>query len=361
MWSVRWNREEPPGLDYRAVAEHDGGEPPRPEESTAPLAADVPDGPGRHRAEDSEERPDSESPAWAGAHVPYSVGDPGRAAAEVVSVPDPENWYRRDTVVDGFAVCRQGRPVVELRAAGLRGLSHRAYGRTRQDEYAYQVTADGRYLVMCVADGLSSGSWSHYAAEVAARTGVTLLVNELERTLPADLDWDRLVGEVAGHIVTFARRRLPDGEGMAVSEVVGRMATTATYAVVDLTEEVLDVHVVSVGDSSAWVLGESGWQPMAEVKNADADVHSSAVCALPMVPALPIPRRHARVAPGDVLVLMTDGVGDPLYTGTGEVGRFLAEAWRTPPTDLAFAAQVGFHKRTYDDDRAVVAVWPLRR
>jgi hypothetical protein len=65
------------------------------------------------------------------------------------------------------------------------------------------------------------------------------------------------------------------------------------------------------------------------------------------------------VRPGEVLVLMSDGVGDPLVDGAGEVGRVLSGAWRRPPRDVDFAAQVGFAKRTYDDDRTVVAVGPV--
>ncbi|SFR22914.1 Serine/threonine protein phosphatase PrpC [Lentzea waywayandensis] len=317
-----------------------------------PLAASGP--PGRHSAEHFD--------SWVGAFVPYAVGDPGRAATEVVPVPDPQAWHRRDSVFDGFVVGRpDGTPVAELRAASLRGLSHRSFGRTRQDEYAYQVTPDGRYLVLCVADGVSSGPRSHHAAEVAARTGVTLLVNALEDAAPEALDWDRLVGAVAGHIVTFARKRLPGGEQMDVSEIVGWMATTATYAVVDLANEEMEVFSASVGDSSAWVLSERGWEPVAQVKNDGAAVDSSSVGALPMVPSRPMPSQHTRVRAGEALVLMSDGVGDPLRTGEGEVGRFLAQAWRRPPHDLDFAAQVGFHRRSFDDDRTVIAVWPLRR
>lgn len=361
MWMAQ-PREELPVAGCPDVDDHQDGVPTDVFPVPVEVPAEPPDVPGRHRAEHFETRAESEPPEWTGQYVPYAVGEPGRAATEVVSVPDPENWHRRASVADGFVVRPEGGPpIAEVRAASLRGLSHRAYGRTRQDEYAYQLTPDGRYLVLCVADGLSSGSWSHYAAEVAARTGVTLLVSALAHTEPAELDWDRLVREVAGHIVAFARKRLPGGAELEVSEVAEWMSTTAVYAVAGLGDEVMDVHVGSVGDSSAWVLTEQGWEPMADVKNADADVHSSAVGALPLVPAQPVVRRHAQVEPGEVLVLMSDGVGDPLHTGTGEVGRFLAQSWRTPPDDLAFAAQVGFRKRSYDDDRTVVAVWPLPR
>jgi serine/threonine protein phosphatase PrpC len=294
-----------------------------------------------------------------GAFTPYSVGDPGRAAGHVVPYPDRENWHRRDSVFDGvtLGVTRSGRRLV-LRAASVRGLSHRAYGKPRQDEYGYRITPDGRYLVLCVADGLSSGPRSHLAAEVAVRTGTALLVTALAGTTPAELDWEQIVGEVAGHIVVYARKRLPDGAEMTVDDIVGWMGTTATYAVVDLADEVLDVHAVMVGDSSVWVLRADGWQPLSEVKNAGADVATSAVEALPQVGQRDRVRLHTKVGAGEALVLMTDGVGDPLGDGDGEVGAFLGAAWRTPPHEVEFVGQVGFSRRTFDDDRTVIAVWP---
>jgi hypothetical protein len=57
---------------------------------------------------------------------------------------------------------------------------------------------------------------------------------------------------------------------------------------------------------------------------------------------------------------MTDGIGDPLAAGTGEVGRFLTGVWSTPPASgLEFAAHVGFARRSFDDDRTAVAFWPV--
>jgi hypothetical protein len=262
-------------------------------------------------------------------------------------------------VFDGFTLAKPDSVHhVVLRAASVRGLSHRAYGKPRQDEYGYQLTPDGRYLVLCVADGLSSGLRSHLGAEVAVRTGAALLVNALAGTAPAELDWDQIVGEVAGHIVAFARKRLPDGEEMAVEDVVDWMGTTATYAVVDLAGEVLDVHAVMVGDSSAWVLRADGWQALSAVKNAGADIATSAVEALPRVSQRDRPRLHATVHAGEALVLMSDGVGDALGDGCGEVGAFLGAAWRTPPHEVEFVGQVGFSRKSFDDDRTVIAVWP---
>jgi hypothetical protein len=59
-------------------------------------------------------------------------------------------------------------------------------------------------------------------------------------------------------------------------------------------------------------------------------------------------------------VLITDGVGDPLGSGGGTVGRFLAHMWATPPEILAYAQHVGFYRKSFTDDRTAVTVWADR-
>jgi hypothetical protein len=120
--------------------------------------------------------------------------------------------------------------------------------------------------------------------------------------------------------------------------------------------------VLPVGDTSAWVLRSGAtWEPLQAVKNAGAAIASAAVTALPAVAGHAGTPTFTRVRSGDALVLMTDGVGDPLGDGTGDVGQFLASVWSSPPTDLQFAAQVGFARKSFDDDRTAVALWPLDR
>lgn len=308
-------------------------------------------------------------PVWLGHHTPYSVGDPGRAPSEVVPRADHAWPHQPDTVVDGFSVFdADEEEILLVRAASLRGLAHRWYGRVRQDEYGWRVTPDGRYLVVCVADGLSSGSLSHLAAQCATRHGTSVLCGLLGEHDPDTLPWRWILDDLAEAIVAAGVPLLwpakhADPKAISRREVAEQLATTALYAVVDLcpVDGVHRVTLLPVGDSSAWVLTEQGaWQPQQPVKNEGVELHSSAVFALPMTPATePVPIRTG-VRAGEALVLMTDGVGDPLGGGTGVVGRFLAEAWREPPVDLEFAAQVGFARRAYDDDRTAFAIWPSR-
>ncbi|MGW5054915.1 protein phosphatase 2C domain-containing protein [Actinokineospora sp. NPDC004072] len=278
----------------------------------------------------------------------YVFGEPGRAFAAVVPAPDPEHWHRPDTVVDGYAVHRGDR-TAHVRAASVRGLSHRCYGKVRQDEYLCRTTPDGRHLLVAVADGVSAGPLSHRAARWAVRLGTDYLC-EILSTLD-DIPWGKLVEVIAAEIAEFGGRVL-GAPGLPAREVAEQMAATVSFAVLDLETGALDG--ASVGDTSIWLLRE-GWRPLQPVKNDGAVIHTSAVRALPL-PGEPVVV-SGQVEPGDVLVVLSDGVGDPLGDGTGEVGAALAELWRTPPPELEFAAQVGFARKTYDDDRTAVAVW----
>jgi hypothetical protein len=140
------------------------------------------------------------------------------------------------------------------------------------------------------------------------------------------------------------------------------MSAALTFAVVDLvaTDDGNTVHLMTIGDTSGWIIDQDGcWCPLQPVKNAGADIHSSAVSALPAPTQTPAPAVRAVLRPGEVLVVMTDGIGDPLGDGSGVVGEFLSRVWREPPPDLAFAAHISFTRRTFDDDRTAVAVWPI--
>lgn len=301
-----------------------------------------------------------------GGFTPYAVGEPGQAD-KVLPLPDPEEWNRPDTVCDGVCFLdADKRVLVELRAASVRGSSHRYYGTVRQDEYRFRRTEDQNFLVCAVSDGVSSGRLSHRAAVFITQKGCELLAERLRDGGPEQIDWTELIHELAAGVVgigsaLIARERGGSREEVTPEEVVQQMAATAVFAVVDLRpwNEGVPVHLCSIGDSSAWVLRRGRtWEPQKAVKNEGAAIASSKTAALPILPPERVLPDQIWLDRGDVLVLMTDGIGDPLGDGTGPVGRFLEAEWKQPPAALAFAAQVDFSRRSHDDDRTAVAVWP---
>jgi hypothetical protein len=323
-----------------------------------------------------------QTPPWSGrAGEPFIVGDAGRSFYEVVPHLLSEPWERPDTVIDGGRVGG-----LEVRAASLRGLSHRYSGVTRQDSYGLGVDAAGRWLVTVVADGVSAGRLSHVAASLVTRLGPELVGKRLLHTHPADIAWYEFFEELAGSILRNGYRRIQrdrpelppfdrvenmnraDRERtLAEADVAQTMASTATVLVCATEPNQRgdrEFVVAWLGDSPAWQLRANdgaggGWTCLSQVKGAGRELGSSAVVALPR-----IPRRDADIAhrlgflgPDEALFVMTDGVGDPLGEATGDVGEFLATVWRRPPEPLTFAAQVGFGRQSYDDDRTVVGVW----
>ncbi|MCD2193610.1 protein phosphatase 2C domain-containing protein [Actinomycetospora endophytica] len=317
----------------------------------APLDAARGDGPAR-------------AVAPAAARAPYVVGDPGRAAGQVRPAPDLRFPERPDTTVDGYTVAGpDGRPSVELRAAGVRGLAHRYYGTVRQDSAAVRVSVDQRWLVAVVADGVSAGEHSHVAADTAATAAATELAGLLGGTAPEAIDWPALFLRLADQVAHATRVHLAghgihtDGE---LTDLAAQAATTVLIAVLALASDpdgTRELHLIGLGDTSAWTLDDSGWSCHYGAKTHQLYA-SSATAALPILPPEPPRPARTQLGRGQVLALVTDGIGDPLGDGTGEVGAFLAARWQAPPTPLEFAAQVDFARRSYDDDRTAIVLWP---
>ncbi|MGH3832079.1 MAG: hypothetical protein ACRDRS_16810 [Pseudonocardiaceae bacterium] len=64
------------------------------------------------------------------------------------------------------------------------------------------------------------------------------------------------------------------------------------------------------------------------------------------------------LALGTVLLVGTDGFGDPLGDGSGLVGDLFREVLASPPPPLGLAHALDFSRETFDDDRTLLVVWP---
>lgn len=289
----------------------------------------------------------------------YAIGEPGRAAEAVVPRLLISPFARPDTICDaGLA----GDLVV--RAASVRGLACRHYRSERQDEYAVALTADEQWLVACVADGVSSLSRSGAMAQIAARDGCAAIVTSLGTagaSGPPAIGWTDFLRALSWKMVG-QDWAAPEGSHDQDLEHAGRAlqgATTALYGMVRTgasEDGSHEFHVVSVGDSTAWHLDDSGWTCLTLGKDVASPTIDGAVDSLPS-PRPQIQLADGRLQPGSVLLLMSDGVGDPLAAGGAQVERVLGTLWREPPHELDFAAQVGFARRGYDDDRTVIGIW----
>jgi serine/threonine protein phosphatase PrpC len=132
------------------------------------------------------------------------------------------------------------------------------------------------------------------------------------------------------------------------------MATALIMGLVRPNGATADAAVARIGDSSAWVLRDGRYRALFDPKAAA--IVESAVTALPQVPAPDV--RGGPLAPGEVLLVGTDGFGDPLGDGTGQVGAHFAVRLAQPRPPVAFAHDLDFSRETFDDDRTLLAIWP---
>jgi len=276
---------------------------------------------------------------------------------------------RPDTCLDGGYV-----EDLLVRAASVRGHSHRfsSYGhvsRSREDEYALRTSHDGRWLVAVVADGVSGSDRGALAATTAARVGANSIVSHLdEGGTPDDVPWTSIIERVSGIIIREVRKLLGRDEfqGQTVSDdelrEMSEVASTTAIGLIIRTkadsDELPYFAANLAGDSSVWLLADGRWHVIIGGKDSGAEVTSNAVNPLPLVAANPQPRlASGRISQGQAVIVMSDGLGDPLHDGSGPVGDFLADAWQSPPDLHEFGRQLDFYSRSFTDDRTAVAIW----
>lgn len=274
----------------------------------------------------------------------FTIGNPGRAAAEVPEGGLPSRIGPADVEFSAAAL-----PGMRIRAASSRGVLHRAKGTSRQDAFGLGqvVDADGvTWLVAVVCDGVGQFGRS---AEAAIATSWRLAELGVEgQPWPAAF---AIANDGLAKMAAETRLEGLDGDATG-------MATTAVAVSVRRDGDGWAGEVAWVGDSTLWHLSlESRWTLISDSPTADdeADYHSSAVRPLPS-PGGECTCREFRVGPG-ALFVMTDGVANPLQW-SDDVQETLAQWWARSPEPFTFAAQVGFARKGHMDDRTVIGIWP---
>jgi serine/threonine protein phosphatase PrpC len=279
----------------------------------------------------------------------------GRSIVDFPPRPPLARGYRPDTVADGWSSGR-----FAVRAASVRGYLHRFHGTPRQDDLALAVHPGTGTLVLAIADGVSSAVHAHVGAAVVSRFAVESLLDTLDSIDSADgagaVDWVALFRGAAWALVEQAQRHL---DLAAPDPIVAEeaMSTTLLAGVVrPAPDGGVQASLVQVGDASAWLLRGGVFATVISGK-PDA-VLPSTVAALPRVPPS-VETVEITVPPDAVLLIGTDGLGDAIGNGAGELGAlFVEHLATTPPPPLGLAHLLDFSRETFDDDRTLVAIWP---
>lgn len=241
-----------------------------------------------------------------------------------------------------------------VRAASVVGPGHRCADPAvvRQDAYRIGRDPAGDFVVIAVADGVSSSARADLGATVAVSTAVAAVLERLRLDggtggLSAAELFELVASRVSGEA---ADRGLADRDVCAVLIV----AVLPTRLRDDAPNR---LWVGWLGDVSLWRLGDGRWSIAAgDRKGGDGGIESNAIAAV-----LPFDPGAARseflpLSAGDRLTLVTDGVGDGL-AGLPALNRYLADEWAGPPPIADFINHVGYDAEQFTDDRTAVTVW----
>jgi hypothetical protein len=200
-----------------------------------------------------------------------------------------------------------------------------------------------------VADGVSTAGRGGEGADIA--------VNAACEHLLAAEGW----GEME---CLAALRTASEAVSAAAGASAAEFSTTLVVALVSASAAGAEVFLARVGDSSAFILAAAEWDELFPGR-AEEELQGSVIAVLPLSsrPGGDTVETASVVLPaGAALVLLTDGVADPLRDGPGTVAPALAEVLRGGRigtlTPLALADAADFSRRGCQDDRTVLAVWP---
>jgi hypothetical protein len=269
---------------------------------------------------------------------------------EFESAPPGTRPYIPDTVCDGWSTDR-----VAVRMASVRGYMHRYAAVPRQDDADLAFDPATGAVVFAVADGVSSATHAHIGAAAACRAAVDAILGALSAPEAAGPDWpavlDAAAVAVTGQAAGILGRPPADGE-----ETERLVATTLVAGYLRPSATGLRGSVAAIGDSSAWLYRAGRYEPVLPVKESGYLV-SAAVSPLPRLPET-IAQAVLALDADAVLLVGTDGFGDPLGDGDGKVGALFAKHLAAPPPPLEFAHLLDFSRETFDDDRTLIAIWP---
>jgi serine/threonine protein phosphatase PrpC len=216
-------------------------------------------------------------------------------------------------------------------------------------------------MILAVADGVGTVEGSAAAAAAAVEAACDALTGAgrhglLHAKAEADGEsWGR------GGDAMRPGSRDPWRNAFATADAAVAAVGGATTLVVAIVGPDGAGAVARLGDSTAVVLSGREWRELWPVDGPDDGVVPVATAALPVpagteaaIEVVPIHLGRA-----EVLVLMTDGIANPLRDGPTTVAPALAEALGLPPSPLGLAVVADFSRQGCFDDRTIVGLWSV--
>ncbi|WP_434975254.1 protein phosphatase 2C domain-containing protein [Streptomyces bauhiniae] len=299
------------------------------------------------------------SPDYVGYRAPTYAPEP-----TALPVADPEELGElvSDTVLEGarYGVCT-------LRAVSLRGDSARYRGEARRDALLVARFGSGEQTLVLVAmaTGVRAAPGAHRAAAEACRW-IGQAVGRSHERLVEDLRADR-------------RGDLKSGLNRLTDRTLGKLRADSGEPTASLRCLLLPADpdcrtrvFFGAGEGGLFRLRDGEWRDIepavpGEGTGAPDGDRLTMDLGIPVPPSpyeaaeppqMPFRFRAVIARPGDVLMMCTSGLADPLR-GEAALRAFLGRRWSRPaaPGLAGFLADTQTRVKGYADDRTAAAVW----
>ena len=308
--------------------------------------------------DESQENPCACENGWI-SRIPIVLGDSHyHFEPKAVDIVFQTSAYRPDTILDGWET-----EECIIRAASTRGVMHRGFAKPRQDDLSIRLVNGSSSIVIAVADGVSSAHFAHIASTAATRyvtQYLAQLIEEKQEASPLLIDWEEVMLFTTEELVKQAEHIRP-GIGRRTGDIQEILATTLVCAIISPTEKpgTLQVEVAVVGDSGVWIVDNEKINTVCGGKDTSSEsCEDNRTYCLP-APIINMQTQNIEITKQNVLLIGTDGFGDPLGNGKTQVGSLYHSVLATRvPSIIEFGHMLDFTLRSFTDDRTLVAIWP---
>jgi serine/threonine protein phosphatase PrpC len=239
----------------------------------------------------------------------------------------------------------------------LRGNKHRLSGEPCEDAFHFRSvgSAAAQHLCVAVCDGVGSSARSRTGARWLAQTVTARLAEAVAHSELTDEMTEESTRTAVSRAVADVHAQAQKSE-IAISD----LQTTLTFAVIPASNDI-DCRAIigQVGDSPAFVGGVEAFHPVIVDHQPEDLLFSTATRDALTADPSTLMIAFQRLAPGDRLLLCTDGIGNYLWSSAGllDLGRHLSSTIKQPTPPLELVRQLSFDLRSADDDRTMIAVW----
>lgn len=258
-------------------------------------------------------------------------------------------------------------PPVKISIASIRGLSHMAEGKPRQDSYAVESVelGDSKWIIVAMCDGLSSSEFSEIASSSLAQIACQSVGVAIKRRAILPTDANELMRLSFGNEINErfnkwrdSQRRSLQREGKETSEA---FLTTLQIVVIEIVSDFANVTFMQPAGDGTLITGCQE-ESASSLNDMKWTVHVSPSGSSAVRPfgsgEVDMKEITIKLDPGQVLIASTDGM-DVLASGSDMAEKLLREV-KKPHMGIADTARwISFLGRstTDYDDRTSLLVW----